>query len=122
MHARFCKFIQLINAQTHILILQVYFHNFFFNLPENKSLRLRLQSFLSGKDETGKILSNAEKTQCAIALLHSLPCARHAVLEQLCDVFHEAVQKYMVELERQALSGTFFFYVCLHICLQLCTA
>ncbi|XP_022786395.1 integrator complex subunit 5-like [Stylophora pistillata] len=73
---------------------------------ESKSLRLRLQSFLSGKDETGKILSNAEKTQCAIALLHSLPCARHAVLEQLCDVFHEAVQKYMVELERQALSGT----------------
>lgn len=78
-------------------------------MPENKSLRLRLQSFLSGKDETGKILSNAEKTQCAIALLHSLPCARHAVLEQLCDVFHEAVQKHMVELERQALSGTFFF-------------
>ncbi|XP_027049522.1 integrator complex subunit 5-like [Pocillopora damicornis] len=73
---------------------------------ESQSLRLRLQSFLSGKDETGKILSNAEKTQCAIALLHSLPCARHAVLEQLCDVFHEAVQKYMVELERQALSGT----------------
>lgn len=80
-------------------------HNFSFHLPKNKSLRLRLQSFLSGKDETGKILSNAEKTQCAIALLHSLPCARHAVLEQLCDVFHEAVQKYMVELERQALSG-----------------
>lgn len=51
-----------------------------------------------------------EKTQCAIVLLHSLPCARHAVLEQLCDVFHEAVQKYVVEFERQALSGEFYFY------------
>ena len=123
MHARFCKFIQKLNWLTHKLTFWFYKCTFifFFNLPENKSLRLRLQSFLSGKDETGKILSNAEKTQCAIALLHSLPCARHAVLEQLCDVFHEAVQKYMVELERQALSGTFFFYVCLHICLQLCT-
>ena len=60
---------------------------------------------MSGKDESGQILSNAAKTQCAIVLLHSLPCARHAVLEQLCDVFHEAVQKYVVEFERQALSG-----------------
>jgi len=65
-----------------------------------------LHSFLSGKDESGQVLSNVEKTQCAIVLLHSLPCARHAVLEQLCDVFHEAVQKYVVELERQALSGS----------------
>lgn len=31
------------------------------------------------------------------------------MLEQLCDVFHEAVQKYVVELERQALSGEFYF-------------
>lgn len=68
-----------------------------------------MQSFLSGKDESGQILSNVEKTQCAIVLWHSLPCARHAVLEQLCDVFHEAVQKYVVELERQALSGEFYF-------------
>ncbi|KAL9989570.1 hypothetical protein ACROYT_G004133 [Oculina patagonica] len=73
---------------------------------DSKNLRLRLQSFLSGKDESGQILSNVEKTQCAIVLWHSLPCARHAVLEQLCDVFHEAVQKYVVELERQALSGS----------------
>ena len=67
---------------------------------------------MSGTDESGQVLSNVEKTQCAIVLLHSLPCARHAVLEQLCDVFHEAVQKYVVELERQALSGKFYFYYC----------
>ena len=85
------------------------FDHLIFHLFYNQNLRLRLQSFLSGQDETGKILSNVEKTQCAIVLLHSLPCARHAVLEQLCDVFHEAVQKYMVELERQALSGKFDF-------------
>ena len=64
---------------------------------------------MSGKDESGQVLSSVEKAQCAIVLLHSLPCARHAVLEQLCEVFHEAVQKYMVELERQALSGEFYF-------------
>ena len=87
-------------------------HGLFFVLHFSKkqNLRLRLQSFLSGKDESGQILSNVEKTQCAIVLLHSLPCARHAVLEQLCDVFHEAVQKYVVEFERQALSGEFDFY------------
>ncbi|XP_074639555.1 integrator complex subunit 5-like [Acropora palmata] len=73
---------------------------------ESKNLRTQLNLFLSGTDESGQILSNVEKTQSAIVLLHSLPCARHAVLEQLCDVFHEAVQKYVVELERQALSGT----------------
>ena len=85
-------------------------HGLFFALHFSKkqNLRLRLQSFLNGKDESGQILSNVEKTQCAIVLLHSLPCARHAVLEQLCDVFHEAVQKYMLEFERQALSGEFF--------------
>ena len=73
-----------------------------------------MHSFLSGTDESGKALSNVKKTQSAIVLLHSLPCARHAVLEQLCDVFHEAVQKYVVELERQALSGNFvcFPYSC----------
>ena len=72
-----------------------------------QNLRTQLNLFLSGTDESGQILSNVEKTQSAIVLLHSLPCARHAVLEQLCDVFHEAVQKYVVELERQALSGQF---------------
>lgn len=87
-------------------------HRLFFALHffKNQNLRRRLQSFLSGKDVSGQILSNVEKTQCAIVLLHSLPCARHAVLEQLCDVFHEAVQKYVVEFERQALSGEFYFY------------
>ena len=88
-------------------------HGLFFTLhfSKNQNLRLRLHSFLSGKDESGQILSNVEKTQCAIVLLHSLPCARHAVLEQLCDVFHEAVQKYVLEFERQALSGESFFSI-----------
>ena len=75
-------------------------------------MKLQLQSFLCGKDESGQALSNVEKTQCAIVLLHSLPCARHAVLEQLCDVFHEAVQKYAIELERQALCGKFALVTC----------
>lgn len=61
-----------------------------------------------------------EKTQCAIVLLHSLPCARHAVLEQLCDVFHEAVQKYVVEFERQALSGEFYFYSYISASQKIC--
>ena len=89
-------------------ILIGYFSSCIFS--KNQNLRLRLQSFLNGKDESGQILSNVEKTQCAIVLLHSLPCARHAVLEQLCDVFHEAVQKYVLEFERQTLSGEFYFY------------
>ena len=48
-----------------------------------------------------------ERTKSAIVLLRSLPCARSAVLEQIGDVFHEAAQKYVIELESQLLSGLY---------------
>ena len=70
-----------------------------------QGLKQKVQSFLSGEDINGRALSFVEKTECAIVLLQSLPCARNAVLEQLCAVFHEAVLKYTVQLERQALEG-----------------
>ena len=46
-----------------------------------------------------------ERSQHAIILLRTLPCARAAVLEQICEVFHEAVHKYVLELERQKISA-----------------
>lgn len=60
-----------------------------------------LNSFLSGCSG-GNSLNTIDKIQCCIVLLQSLPCARHAVLEQLCDAFHESMHKYMVEMERKA--------------------
>ncbi|XP_066922669.1 integrator complex subunit 5-like [Clytia hemisphaerica] len=55
-------------------------------------------SFLSKNDE--KI---EERTNYAITLLQSLPCARYAVLEKIGEVFFDEAQRYIVELERQHL-------------------
>lgn len=63
---------------------------------------MNLKSFLSGCSDVGTSLNTIDKIQCCIVLLQSLPCARHAVLEQLCDAFHESMHKYMVEMERKA--------------------
>ena len=46
-----------------------------------------------------------DKTKSAIVLLQTLPCARGAVLEQIGEVFHEGAQKYIIEVEKQMLSG-----------------
>uniref|UniRef100_A0A6P8HBP7 Integrator complex subunit 5-like n=1 Tax=Actinia tenebrosa TaxID=6105 RepID=A0A6P8HBP7_ACTTE len=67
-----------------------------------KELLSNLNSFLSGCSVGGSSLNTIDKIQCCIVLLQSLPCARHAVLEQLCDAFHESMHKYMVEMERKA--------------------
>ena len=50
-----------------------------------------------------------EKTKSAIILLQTLPCARGAVLDQIGEVFHEAAQKYITEVEKQMLSGQLDF-------------
>ena len=37
--------------------------------------------------------------------MRSLPCARAAVLEQICDLFQAAVHKHIIEADSQELSG-----------------
>lgn len=64
-------------------------------------------AFLSKQD--GDIsVSIEERTEYAITLLQSLPCARYAVLEKIGEVFFDEAQQYVVELERQHLEGSFF--------------
>ena len=46
-----------------------------------------------------------ERTKSAIVLMRCLPCARAAVLEQICEIFQEAVHKHIVESDRQDLLG-----------------
>ncbi|KAK3711163.1 hypothetical protein QZH41_018520 [Actinostola sp. cb2023] len=75
----------------------------------HQELLEHLSSFLSGcgGSKTSQSMNNIDKIQCAIVLLQSLPCARHAVLEQLCGAFHESMHKFMIEMERKAqLGGT----------------
>ena len=52
-----------------------------------------------------------EKTKSAIFLLQTLPCARVAVLDQIGEVFHEAAQKYITEVEKQMLSGQVYIII-----------
>ncbi|XP_032225529.1 integrator complex subunit 5 isoform X2 [Nematostella vectensis] len=70
-----------------------------------KLLLDHLNSFLAACSGSASSISNVDKVQCATVLLSSLPCARHAVLEQLCDVFDESMHKFMVEMERRAQLG-----------------
>ena len=46
-----------------------------------------------------------ERTKSAIVLMRCLPCARAAVLEQICEIFQEAVHKHIIESDRQDLLG-----------------
>ncbi|XP_065068830.1 integrator complex subunit 5-like isoform X2 [Rhopilema esculentum] len=46
-----------------------------------------------------------EKSKSAILLLKTLPCATTAVLEQVGEVFCEEAKKYVIEVEKQMLSG-----------------
>jgi hypothetical protein len=46
----------------------------------------------------GKI-SREELCRCALYLLQNLPSAHHAVLEYLCDLFDEAVNAHILEIE-----------------------
>ena len=46
-----------------------------------------------------------EKSKSAILLLKTLPCATTAVLEQVGEIFCEEAKKYVIEVEKQMLSG-----------------
>ena len=46
-----------------------------------------------------------ERTKSAIVLMRCLPCARAAVLEQIFEIFQEAVHKHIIESDRQDLLG-----------------
>ncbi|XP_065646482.1 integrator complex subunit 5 isoform X4 [Hydra vulgaris] len=58
--------------------------------------------FLSkDSEEQGK--ASEDRTDCATALLQSLPCSRYAVLEKIGEVFFLESQHYIIEVERQHL-------------------
>lgn len=66
-----------------------------------------ISSFLSKIDDKDLSVSVEDRTECAISLLQSLPCARFAVLEKLGEVFFEEAKHYILEVERQHLSGMY---------------
>ena len=65
-----------------------------------------VSSFLSKQsDDQERLASLEERTNYAIKLLQSLPCARFAVLEKIGEVFFDDAQQFFIELERQHLEG-----------------
>lgn len=54
--------------------------------------------FLQGVNRERQVTSQA-LTKSALYLLQTLPAARHAVLEYLCNVFEEAVQIQMKQMQ-----------------------
>lgn len=72
----------------------------------SQNLLQEVRSFVLPSKGLGGSLDILERTKSAIVLMRSLPCARAAVLEQICDIFQEAVRKHIVESDRQDLLGT----------------
>jgi len=66
-----------------------------------------ISAFLSSNhlDDKDRSESLEERTNCAIVLLQTIPCARYAVLEKIGEVFFDEAKKYVVELERLHLAG-----------------
>ena len=59
-----------------------------------------MRSFLHGVTSHGHNLSRSEGlARSALVLLRTLPTARHAVLEYLANLFDEAVNNYLLELD-----------------------
>lgn len=68
-----------------------------------------LHKFLDADEDNEHETSLEERTKSAIVLLQCLPCARSAVLEQIGEVFHEVAKQYVIEVEKQMLSGQLDF-------------
>ncbi len=64
-----------------------------------------LHRFLGIDESDENDASLEERTKSAIVLLQCLPCARSAIFEQIGEVFHEVAKKYVIEVEKQMLSG-----------------
>lgn len=58
----------------------------------------QVRKFIRGANYEEKI-SGEELSQSALYLLRTLPAARHAVLEYLCNVFTEAVNSHLLHLQ-----------------------
>ncbi|XP_064649352.1 integrator complex subunit 5-like [Lineus longissimus] len=67
--------------------------------PDNsQEILTQLKKFVNASSYKGKI-SREELCCCALYLLQNLPSAHHAVLEYLCDLFDEAVNAHILEIE-----------------------
>ncbi|XP_033108290.1 integrator complex subunit 5-like [Anneissia japonica] len=65
-----------------------------------------VRSFVKGCNvRTGQKLTSVEHARCAIKLLRTLPSARAAVFEHLCNVFNESVNTHLCELDGEASIG-----------------
>lgn len=69
------------------------FYHYFF-----QDVLTDLRLFLQGVNRERQV-SNQALTKSALYLLQTLPVARHAVFEYLCNVFEEAVQIQMKQLQ-----------------------
>ena len=70
-----------------------------------------LHKFLDADEDNEHETSLEERTKSAIVLLQCLPCARSAVLEQIGEVFHEVAKQYVIEVEKQMLSGKYVIFL-----------
>ncbi|XP_028407768.1 integrator complex subunit 5-like [Dendronephthya gigantea] len=73
---------------------------------ESENLLQEVQSFVVPSKGPGGNVNILERTKSAIVLMRCLPCARAAVLEQIRDIFQEAVHKHIIESDRQDLLGS----------------
>ncbi|CAB4000632.1 integrator complex subunit 5-like [Paramuricea clavata] len=73
---------------------------------ESENLLQEVRSFVLPSKGPGGNVNILERTKSAIVLMRCLPCARAAVLEQICEIFQEAVHKYIIESDRQDLLGS----------------
>lgn len=72
---------------------------------ESENLLQEVRSFVSASKSQDNV-TVLERSKSAIILMRSLPCARAAVLEQICEIFQQAVHKHIIESDRQDLLGT----------------
>ena len=71
----------------------------------SQHLLQQVHSFVLPSKGPGGTVNILERTKSAIVLMRCLPCARAAVLEQICEIFQEAVHKHIIESDRQDLLG-----------------
>jgi hypothetical protein len=71
----------------------------------SQHLLQQVHSFVLPSKGPGGSVNILERTKSAIVLMRCLPCARAPVLEQICEIFQEAVHKHIIESDRQDLLG-----------------
>ena len=87
------------NFNSSAMVKTIVFSSF------SQSLLQEVRSFVLPSKGPGGSVNILERTKSAIVLMRCLPCARAAVLEQICEIFQEAVHKHIVESDRQELLG-----------------